>query len=222
MSGWLTFAGVFALFFATHSIPVRPPVKKRLVRHLGAKGFTTAYSALSLCILALLIWAAGQAPFVLLWAEAAWHRPAILVGMLAACLILAASIGQPNPFSFGGRDNDAFDPTDCGIIGYMRHPLLSVLALWALLHVLANGDLAHVLLFGTLGLFAYVGPRIIDARNRRDMGAEAWEALVGETRRQRRIRVPSPAMMLRLGAGVILYLVLVFLHPVVIGVPVLS
>lgn len=220
MSGWLTFAGVFALFFATHSVPVRPPVKKRLVKHFGARGFTLAYSALSLLVLGLLIWAAQQAPFVKLWAEAAWHRPVIWAGMLVACLILTVAIGQPNPFSFGGRNNDTFDPSDAGIIGFLRHPLLSVLALWALLHVLANGDLAHVLLFGTLALFAFVGPRIIDARKKRDMGAETWQAWVSETRRQRHIQIPSRATMLRLCAGVMVYLVLVFLHPAVIGVPV--
>ncbi|WP_282059317.1 NnrU family protein [Roseobacter litoralis] len=220
MSGWLTFAGVFVLFFATHSIPVRPPVKKHLVKHLGAKGFTRAYSALSLLILALLIWAAQQAPFVLLWAEGPWHRPVIWLGMLVACLILTVSIGQPNPFSFGGRNNHAFDPLDAGVIGYLRHPLLNVLALWALLHVLANGDLAHVLLFATLALFALAGPRVIDARKKRDLGADAWLALVSETRSQRRFQVPSRGTMLRLCAGVTVYLMLVYLHPIVIGAPV--
>ena len=220
MSGWLTFAGAFALFFATHSIPVRPPVKKQLVKLLGARGFTLAYSALSLLILALLIRAAQQAPFVQLWGEAPWHRPVIWVGMLAACLILTVSVGQPNPFSFGGRNNETFDPSASGIVGYLRHPLLSVLALWALLHVLANGDLAHVLLFGTLGGFAFAGPWIIDARKKRDMGAQTWHALVRDTRQQRHLQLPSRATLLRLCVGVIVYLVLVLLHPAFIGAPV--
>lgn len=220
MSGWLIFAGVFALFFATHSIPVRPPIKRHLVKHIGARGFTIAYSALSLLMLALLIWGARQAPFVLLWSEAAWHRPVVWFGMFAACLILAVSLGRPNPFSFGGRNNGAFDPSNPGIVGYLRHPLLAALALWVGLHVIANGDLAHVLLFGTLSLFALAGRRVVDRRKRRELGPEHWAQLWSKTRRQRRVQQPSHNTILRIGAGVIAYLVLVALHPIVIGLPV--
>ena len=98
MIGWLTFAGLFLLFFATHSLPVRPPIKRRIVNRIGARGFTIAYSALSLLMLALLIWGAQQTPFLLLWSETPWHRPAVWVGMFAACLIIAVTIGRPNPF----------------------------------------------------------------------------------------------------------------------------
>lgn len=220
MNGWLTFAGIFALFFATHSIPVRPPIKQHLVSYIGAGGFTIAYSVLSLLMLALLIWGAGQAPFVLLWSEAPWHRPIVWVGMFTACLILAVSVGHPNPFSFGGRSNGTFDPSYSGIVCYLRHPLLSALALWAALHVLANGDLAHVLLFGTLSFFALAGQRIVDRRKRRELGPDYWARLWSETRRQRRLQQPSSDTVLRIGAGVIAYLALGALHPVVIGPPV--
>ena len=217
MNNWLAFAGVFALFFATHSIPVRPPVKHRLIRLFGPRGFTITYSALSLLMLALLIRTAQQAPFVLLWAEAPWHRPVVWLGMLIACLILALSIGRPNPFSFGGRNNSRFDPENPGIIGYLRHPLLGVLALWAMLHLLMNGDLAHVLLFGVLSLFALLGHRIIDRRKRREFGADGWATLLSETRKHRRFRPPSRDTVMRIGAGGIVYLLVVFLHPIVIG-----
>ncbi len=220
MSGWLIFAGIFTLFFATHSIPVRPPIKRRLVKHIGAVGFTITYSALSLLMLALLIWGARQAPIVPLWSEAPWHRPVVWLGMFAASLILAVSVGRPNPFSFGCRNNDTFDPSYPGIVGFLRHPLLFALALWAGLHVLANGDLAHVLLFGTLSFFALAGRRIVDLRKKRELGSEHWAQLWSKTRKQRRVQQPSRNTILRIGAGVIAYLVLVALHPIVIGLPV--
>ncbi len=217
MNGWLTFTGVFALFFATHSIPVRPPVKRHIVKRLGARGFTVAYSTLSLSMLALLIWATQRAPFVLLWAEVPWHRPVIWLGMLIACLIIAVSMGRPNPFSFGGWNNSSFDPLNPGIIGYLRHPLLGVLALWATLHLLMNGDLAHVLLFGVLSFFALSGHRIVDMRKKRVLGVETWASLLLKVRTHRRFQLPSRNTALRICAGVIVYLLLVALHPIVIG-----
>lgn len=220
MIGWLTFSGVFVLFFATHSIPVRPPVKRRLVNYLGPRGFTTAYAMLSILMLALLIWATQQAPFVLLWAEAPWHRPVVWLGMLVACAIFAASIGRPNPFSFGGRNNETFNPSNSGIIGYLHHPLLGVLALWAALHLLMNGDLAHVILFGTLAFFAFFGQRIVDMRNKRVLGVENWQLLLSETQKRRGLKLPSRGTALRICVGVLVYLLLVALHPAIIGRPV--
>ena len=217
MISWLTFAGIFVLFFATHSIPVRPPVKRHIVNLLGSRGFTLAYSALSLAMLALLIWAARHAPFVELWTEAPWHRTTLWIGMLIACLLFSVSIGQPNPFSFGGGNRGVFDPHHAGIVGYIRHPLLVVLALWAGLHGLVNGDLAHVLLFGTLGLFALAGQRIIDVRKRRQLGIKHWGNLRNTSREHRHIPRLSRAFLLRIGGGLAMYLILVALHPLIIG-----
>ena len=59
---WAEFVGAFAAFFLSHSIPVRPPIRRMLDRSLGSRGFTLAYSALSLGVLAWLIGAAARAP----------------------------------------------------------------------------------------------------------------------------------------------------------------
>jgi uncharacterized membrane protein len=218
---WIGFAGVFAAFFATHSVPLRPAVRGRLVDAMGRPAFGLAYSALSLGMLALLIHAAGRAPYVMLWPALSWHYHAVQAGMLAVCLILALSIGRPNPFSFGGTRNDRFEPARAGIVRYLRHPVLAALTLWAGLHLLPNGDLAHLLLFGTLGAFAVMGRGLIDRRKRREMGTEAWEALWRETRAAPLVQAPRSwgGLALRLLAGVAAYGTLVALHPVVIGVP---
>jgi len=154
---WLGYAGVFAAFFATHSLPLRPALRARLVKVLRPRGFGLAYSALSIGMLALLIHAAGQAPFVTLWPTMPWHFHAVQAGMLLVCMILALSIARPNPFSFGGAQNDRFNSDRPGMVRVLRHPILAALALWGGLHLLPNGDLAHSLLFGTLGGFAVLG-----------------------------------------------------------------
>lgn len=62
--GWAEYSLAFAIFSLSHSVPVRPPVWPRLVVQLAQRGFTLAYSALSLAVLAWLIGAAGRAPYV--------------------------------------------------------------------------------------------------------------------------------------------------------------
>ncbi len=216
---WGEFILAFAVFFASHSIPVRPPVKPWLQGVLGPGGFTLAYSALSVAILAWLIAAAGRAPYVELWAWAKWQSHLAVSLMLVVCLLAALGLGRPNPFSFGGARNEAFDAERPGIIGLTRHPLLLALGLWALAHIIPNGNLAHVLLFGCFCAFALLGRLLVDRRKRAEMG-EDWARLVAEVARHRRFW-PSgdwPALAARLAVGVAVYLALLMAHQPVIGV----
>lgn len=220
MSGWLLFAAAFAAFFVTHSIPTRPAVKARLVDTIGPRGFTTAYSILSLVMLGVLIAAAGNAPYVQLWPQMLWQRYVILVGMFATCVIAALAIGRPNPFSFGGPRGATFDPARPGIVRLTRHPLLLALALWAGLHLLPNGDLAHVILFGVFAGFALLGRKILDRRNQRLLGADRWQALLAETRKAPLLHPPASwtGTLTRLAIAAAVFILLLALHPVVIGV----
>src|SRR3546814_2601264 len=106
------------LHVLSHSFPTR-----RSSDLLGQRGFTLGYSLLSLAVLAWLIAAAGRAPFVMLWAWKPWHNHLVLAVMAVVCLILALAIGRPNPFSFGGTNNAAFDPARPGIVGWIRHQI---------------------------------------------------------------------------------------------------
>lgn len=218
--GWISFATVFAAFLLTHSLPLRPAVKPWLVGVFGARGFTVAYSALSLVMLGVLIWAAGQAPQVPLWPQLPWLRHAAQLGMAVVCLIVALGLARPNPFSFGGAQNDRFDPDRPGIVRWLRHPILTALALWAGVHVLPNGDLAHVVLFGTLGGFALAGMGLIDRRKQRRMSPQAWSALRARVARGPILPVPASwrGAVVRLIAGAVVFAILAGLHPLVIGV----
>lgn len=224
MAGWGGFAAAFVAFLLSHAIPARPAVRRPLVRWLGERGYLAAYSAVSLAVLAWLVIEAAHAPPVLLWPYAAWQAWLVNLVMPVACLLIAASVGAPNPLSFGGNAC-GFDPARPGIAGVARHPLLLALALWAGAHALANGSLAHVLLFGSFAGFALLGMRIIDRRKRRQMGEAAWARLAARTSlwpfaallggRWRPAGRPSLA---RLGAGLLLWLVLLHLHAPVLGV----
>ncbi len=215
---WIDFAAAFAAFFLTHSLPLRPAIRPRLQQALGPRGFTLTYSALSLAVLAWLVAAAGRAPFVPLWDWAPWQNLVPLAVMLPVCLILSLAVARPNPFSFGGARTATFDPARPGIVRLARHPLLLALALWATAHVVPNGDLAHVVLFGTFAAFAVIGGRLVDRRKRRELGAD-WGRLRAEMARSAPIRrLVGHADLLRLVAGLVLYLLLIGLHPWAIGV----
>ncbi len=212
--GWLEFALAWIAFFITHSLPLRAPFRPWMQRCLGQRGFTILYSALSLAVLTWLIGAAGRAPFVPLWDWAPWQAHVSLTVMLPVCLILAFSLGRPNPFSFGGARNDRFDPARPGIVRITRHPLLLALTLWAAAHVVPNGDMAHTLLFGTFAVFAAFGIRLVDRRRQREMGAQ-WQRLHAAVAASSAIAKPSSwaGALIRFVAGLALYGGLIWLHP---------
>ncbi|MCL4676293.1 MAG: NnrU family protein [Pararhodobacter sp.] len=224
MQGWTEFVAAMIVFLGAHAIPVRSQLKTPLVALLGQAGFGIAYSVLSIALLTWVIIAAGRAPYLPLWAFAPWHGHAALALMLAASLLAAYAIAGTNPLSFGSRAAP-FDPARPGIAGVCRHPMLLALALWGATHLLANGDLAHVILFGTLTGFALLGMPLIDRRKRRDLGAEVW-------RTQARATALVPFAALLTGrwrpqagptwrpalAAAIVWALLLYLHPLVIGV----
>jgi len=213
MAGWGEFVAAFAVFFASHALPVRPGIKAPIVRRIGARGFSLGYSALSLAMLTWLIVAAGRAPFVQIWPREIWQSWVPLIAMLPASIILALAIARPNPLSFGGARNAAFDPAQPGIIGWMRHPLLVAIELWAAAHIVPNGDLAHVILFGMFLGFAILGMRMIDRRKRRQLGEAEWARL---TKTARRVEI-TPGGLSRVALGLGLYGLLIWAHAPVIG-----
>lgn len=215
---WLEYILAFAAFFLTHSLPVRPPMRPWLQAWLGRTGFGLAYSALSLASLTWIIIAAARAPYVPLWDWAPGQNHVVLAAMAPVCMVAALAVARPNPFSFGGARNDLFDPSRPGIVRVTRHPLLLAMALWAGAHIVPNGDLAHVILFGTFFAFALFGGRLVDRRKRREMGS-AWDALEAKRRTGPLIAPQSwsgVATRLVLAAG--LYLALLWLHPWLFGV----
>lgn len=213
-SGWGEFIAAFAVFFVTHSVPVRGAVKSKISALISPRGFTLVYSTLSTAILTWLIIAAGRAPYIEIWAFAPWQKHVPLTAMAIATIVTALAIGRPNPLSFGGSNNDRFDPQNPGLIGWLRHPLLFVLLVWSFAHMIPNGDLAHIILFGIFAAFALLGHLLINRRQKRLLGSAQWSRLT-DTKRS---LTPTKNGLIRLAIGVTLYLLLLYLHTPVIGI----
>jgi uncharacterized membrane protein len=220
---WIELALALGLFVVSHRVPAWIGVKAGLEARLGPRGYTAAFSALSLVALAWVIAAAGRAPHVPLWDQAVWQRWAVNLAMPAALVLAALGVGAANPFAFEGRPT-GYDPARPGIAGLTRQPLLWALALWSGAHLLANGALAHALVFAPFLLLSLAGMGVVERRRRAAMGTEAWARLARSTG-----LVPGAALLAgrwrpalappwgRLALGLLVWAALWHLHLPVIG-----
>ena len=128
---WLVLGLV--LFLGVHSVAiVSPSGRDRLVRQWGEvrwKGLYSLASALGLVLIVVGYGLAREAPVLLYTLPTGFRHLAALLMVPAFVLLLAAYLP--------GRIQRA-----------ARHPMLLAVKLWALAHLLANGSLADVLLFG--------------------------------------------------------------------------
>ena len=216
MTGWGLFIAALATFLLSHMIPARPAVRGWLIGTLGQNVYFATYSLISLAVLGWLITAAANAPYVEVIPPLATLRWLPLLTMPVVCWLTIAGLSIQNPFSFGGLGRAPFDPDRPGILRTTRHPILAALMLWAIAHLLANGSLSHVILFGLFAGFAGAGMVLIDRRNAREMGPE-WPRMSCNTARlSLRIPDPWPRLWVWLGA-VLIYGAILHLHASVIG-----
>ena len=131
---WLI-AGL-ALFFGVHLIPSRPTLRQKLVQAIGELPYKGAFALLSLAGLALIIAGMGGAPHIAVWHPPPAAAAATAIFMAPALILWAAA-------NFNGH-----------LKRIVRHPLSLGVLVWSLSHLLANGDLAALLLFGGFALFA--------------------------------------------------------------------
>jgi uncharacterized membrane protein len=225
LTGWNELILAITLFFLSHIIPVRRTIREWLIGHIGKAIYLAAYSVLSIFLFVWLIVAVRRAPYLPLWPFASWQLWIPNVAMPFVCLLLAFGMAVPNPLSIASHNDERFDPGHPGIAGVTRHPVLWAAALWAIAHIVPNGDLAHVLLFGSFGAFSLVGMLAIDARKQRVLGAAEWRRLSHRTS-----QVPLAALvggrwrpsfrkidLFRLIVAVFLYAGFLALHQPVIG-----
>jgi uncharacterized membrane protein len=172
-----------------HFVPAFPDLRDSLMARLGRNGYRALFSVVSLLGLALVVWGFAKAPVVQIWAPPVWTRHLALLLMLPVFPLLFA----------------AYLPGK--IKAKVRHPMLAAIKFWALAHLIANGDLASIILFGSFLAYAVVDRILVKRRG----GAELVLA-VSEAKARRND-------LISLGAGLALYVAFLFwLHPLLIGV----
>lgn len=183
-----------AAFLGTHLVTTRRELRAALIARYGASVYKLGYSLLSAIGLVLIVY--GFATYRATGWINVWHPP---TGMrhLALALMLPASIIFTSAYLRGY------------IWRFMKHPMLVAIKIWALAHLLANGDLGSMLLFGSFLAWAVFDR--ISLKHRKDAGGPPIP--FGGVRND----------VLAVVVGCLVYAALVFaFHPAVIGVPVVG
>ncbi len=204
-------------------------MRARLVGWIGDQIFLIAYSLIAFATFAWMCLAYARAPFEDLWGDPLWARWLAVAVMPLAAVFLVAGVSTANPgaIGFGSQPNPARAPI--GIQKVTRHPVLIAIALWAALHLTANGDMASLILFGAIGILTLGGIIHIEAR-RRTTGGEAWAGFAAASSImpfaaivQGRARVGFAEIgWNRLAAGIGVYALLLFGHRIFIDAPLLA
>lgn len=159
-----------ALFFAGIHLGVAGTrLRNRAVAALGTKGYQIAFSLASVAGLVWMASAYDHVPYLATWGTPEWWKPIAILAMLPAVLLAVIGMATPNPTAVAQEGRLGRSPQ--GIVRITRHPFLMGLAIWALVHLVANGDVASLVFFATWAIVALAGMPSIDAKRRRLAGA---------------------------------------------------
>jgi uncharacterized membrane protein len=182
------------VFFAPHVFVTRRAARARLIARIGEGPYKIAFSIVSAIGIALIAYGFARyraTEWVNLWYPPVWTRHlALQLNWLAAICVTAAYIPG-------------------NIKRALKHPMLVGVKIWAFAHLIANGDLGSVILFGSFLAWAVFDR--ITLKRRADSGAPdprngGW-----------------PADIVALVVGTVAYIAIVFLvHPILFGVPVMG
>ena len=140
------------LFLGVHSVRVFADGWRGAVRaRLGEGIYKGLYTLASVAGLVLIVWGYGlarQQP-VLLWLPPVWTRHLAALLTVPAFMLLVAAYVPGN-----------------SIKAKVHHPMVLGVKVWALAHLLANGTLADVLLFGGFLVWAVFSFRAARQRDR--------------------------------------------------------
>ncbi|MBV8456327.1 MAG: NnrU family protein [Acetobacteraceae bacterium] len=168
-----------ALFFiGLHLGIAGTTMREQAIGILGENGYRAVFAAASTIGLAWLVVAYNHAPYVATWGMLEWWKPIAIILMLPVALLVVIGLTTPNPTSLA-QEGRIGQPAQ-GILRITRHPLLIGVGLWALVHLVGNGNVASLVFFANWAIVALAGTISIDAKRRRLLGSN-WEPFAGQT-----------------------------------------
>jgi uncharacterized membrane protein len=189
-----------ALFLGIHTLPAQRELRGRIVSAMGEGGYKLVYALVSVLGIVLIAWGFGHyraAGMIDVWQASVSPKTLVILKHITLALMLPAVILVVASYMRGH------------IYTTLKHPMLAGVKLWAAAHLLSNGDLGSIILFGS-----FLGWAVFDRislKRRSDAGGP-----------------PIPVGgwgndAIAVAVGVVVYVALAFaFHPVVIGVPVVG
>jgi uncharacterized membrane protein len=123
------------IFFVLHMVPWSTSLRGRLVSQLGDKGYKACFALIAFVGLGLIIYGKAEATFVPVF------EPSANTIYITKFLVLLAFIFLPASNM----------PTN--IKRFTAHPMLWGIVCWSIGHLVANGDMASILLFGGFAVY---------------------------------------------------------------------
>jgi uncharacterized membrane protein len=181
------------LFLGIHTVSTLRTTRAAVIGRLGEGLYKGLYSLVSAVGLVLIVW--GFSRYRSAGYIQVWDPPFAIFQPIALVLLWFAFVALASAYAPPSK-----------IKATLRHPMLAGVKAWALAHLLVKGDLGSLVLFGAFLAWA-VFDRIA-LKRRGDAGAPA---------------VPGPTRgdAIALGVGSLAYVAMYWLHPLVIGVPVI-
>jgi len=173
------------IFFGVHLFSACRSCRQSVVDRIGEQRYTGFYVGGSVVGFMLVALGVPFAEFFHVYEPPAWGRPVTIALMPVAFVLMAALLLPTN------------------IKRFTRHPMLWSFALWSVAHLLSNGDLASILLFGSFGAYAIFSMWSLNQRGSEKSTVTvsiAWDGLV-------------------IFAGIAATIVVVYLHTYLFGVP---
>jgi uncharacterized membrane protein len=218
-----------AFFLAIHLLVSGTRLRDALTGRIGQGPYMGLFSLASV---AGLVWlgfayaAARAAPENETYWRLSTATRNVQIGLqLVAMLLIVPGLTTRNPTSV--RQEGALDQPDVikGMLRITRHPFLWGVAIWALGHVVVNGDAAAITLFGSLLALALFGTASIDAKRRRALG-EKWDAFAAQTSNIPFAAIGAGRQRLdlkeigwwRITLAIVVWVVFLVVHPYLFGV----
>ena len=228
MTGTLVGLGLsVTAFVGSHFLLSSRRVRHTLVAWVGEMAFLGVYSSIALASFVWMVEAYADAPYLELWLPPTALKHLALSVMPFACILVICGVTTPSPAAVSLDPQALAQRAPVGIQKVTRHPVLWGFALWGVVHLLANGDAASLILFGGNTVLALLGALHIDARKHVLLGHH-WQRFAAATS-----FVPLAALIdgrarlsvseigwWRIGLGVALYVLLLIAHPWLFGITV--
>lgn len=208
------------LFVGGHEL-LSHPLRRPLVRAIGEKGFMLVYSVVAL---GSLFWAVELwkvVPPDRLWQAPAGAYMAAPLVMLIAFILFVGSVATPNPALMGGGI-----PGKPGRVqAITRHPMMWAFALWAIVHITLSADSRTLVLAGGILTLALFGSAMQDRKKLAaqpgysdHMAKTAFIPFMAQLSGRQPLATLWPGLVPVIG-GVLLWAAMLWLHPMLIGVP---